>query len=113
MSIDSPCECEHNNPYPLDARLLPSVVLAVSPAGTMDEASSLSACNVEPSTTGTTSFADKVVLVCVPYVWVGPLCGPVLYVGRSPVQVGPTRVRVRVNPHVGLTREGPTRQQTG
>ena len=40
--IDSPCECEHNNPDSLDARLFPSVVLAVAPAVTMDEASSLS-----------------------------------------------------------------------
>ena len=43
-SIDSPCECEHNNPDLLDARLFPSVVLAVAPAVTMDEASSLSTC---------------------------------------------------------------------
>ena len=42
-AIDSPCECEHNNnPDSLDARLSPSVVLAVAPAVTMDEASSLS-----------------------------------------------------------------------
>jgi len=41
-AIDSPCECEHNNPDSLDARLFPSVVLAVAPAVTMDEASSLS-----------------------------------------------------------------------
>jgi len=27
-AIDSPCECEHNNPDSLDARLFPSVVLA-------------------------------------------------------------------------------------
>jgi len=40
--IDSPCECEHNNPDSLDARLFSSVVLAVAPAVTMDEASSLS-----------------------------------------------------------------------
>ena len=39
---DSPCECEHNDPDSLDARLFPSVVLAVAPAVTMDEASSLS-----------------------------------------------------------------------
>jgi len=41
LAIDSPCECEHNNPDSLDARLFPSVVLAVAPAVTMDEASSL------------------------------------------------------------------------
>jgi len=40
--IDSPCECEHNNPDSLDARLFPSVVLAVTPAVTMDDVSSLS-----------------------------------------------------------------------
>jgi len=40
--IDSPCECEHNNPDSLDARLFFTVVLAVAPAVTMDEASSLS-----------------------------------------------------------------------
>ena len=28
IDIDSPCECEHNNPDSLDARLFPSVVLA-------------------------------------------------------------------------------------
>ena len=39
IMIDSPCECEHNNPDPLDARLFPSVMLAVAPAVTMDEAS--------------------------------------------------------------------------
>ena len=33
-AIDSPCECEHNNPDSLDARLFPSVVLAVAPAVT-------------------------------------------------------------------------------
>ena len=41
-STDSPCECEHNNPGSLDARPFPSVVLAVAPSVTMDEASSLS-----------------------------------------------------------------------
>ena len=41
ISIDSPCEREHHNPDSLDARLFPSVVLAVAPAVTMDEASSL------------------------------------------------------------------------
>ena len=41
-AIDSPCECEHNNPDSLDAPLFPSVVSAVAPAVTMDEASSLS-----------------------------------------------------------------------
>jgi len=41
LTIDSPCECEHNNPNSLDARLFPFVVLAVAPAVTMDEASSL------------------------------------------------------------------------
>jgi len=30
--LDSPCECEHNHPDSLDARLFPSVVLAVAPA---------------------------------------------------------------------------------
>ena len=40
--IDSPCECEPNNPDSLDARLFFTVVLAVAPAVTMDEASSLS-----------------------------------------------------------------------
>ena len=40
--LDSPCECEHNNPDSLDARLFFTVVLAVAPAVTMDEASSLS-----------------------------------------------------------------------
>jgi len=40
--MDSPCECEHNNPDSLDARLFFTVVLAVAPAVTMDEASSLS-----------------------------------------------------------------------
>ena len=44
VSIDFPCECEHNIPGSLDARLFPSVVLAVAPAVTMDEASSLSVC---------------------------------------------------------------------
>jgi len=43
-SMDSPCECEHNNPDSLDARLFPSVVLPVAPAVTMDEAFSLSRC---------------------------------------------------------------------
>ena len=38
VSIDSSCECEHNNPDSLNARLFPSVVLAVAPAVTMDEA---------------------------------------------------------------------------
>jgi len=33
-AIDSPCECEHKNPDSLDARLFPSVVLAVAPAAT-------------------------------------------------------------------------------
>jgi len=42
VHIYSPCECEHNNPDSLDVRLFPSVVLAVAPAVTMDEASSLS-----------------------------------------------------------------------
>ena len=40
-AIDSPCECEHNNPDSLDARRFPSVVLAVAPSVAMDEASSL------------------------------------------------------------------------
>jgi len=34
------CECEHNNPDSLDARLFPSV-LAVAPALTLDKASSV------------------------------------------------------------------------
>jgi len=42
VAIDSPCECEHNNPDSLDARLFFTVVLAVAPAVTMDGASSLS-----------------------------------------------------------------------
>jgi len=42
LSTDSPCECEHNNPDSLDARVFFTVVLAVAPAVTMDEASSLS-----------------------------------------------------------------------
>ena len=42
LAIDSPCECEHNNPDSLDAQLFFTVVLAVAPAVTMDEASSLS-----------------------------------------------------------------------
>jgi len=37
-AIDSPCECEHNNPDSLDARLFPSVVLAVALVVTMVEA---------------------------------------------------------------------------
>jgi len=41
LPIDSPCACEHKNPDSLDARLFPSVVLAVAPAVIMDEASSL------------------------------------------------------------------------
>jgi len=41
-SDKSPCECEHHNPDSLDARLFPSVVLAVAPAVAMDDASSLS-----------------------------------------------------------------------
>ena len=47
--IDSPCECEHNNPDSLDARVFSSVVLAVAPAVTMDEASSLSRANPNPN----------------------------------------------------------------
>jgi len=38
LAIHSPCECEHNSPDSLDARLFPSV----TPAVTIDEASSLS-----------------------------------------------------------------------
>jgi len=44
-AIDFPCECEHNNPDSLDARLfftVESVVFAVAPAVTMDEASYVS-----------------------------------------------------------------------
>jgi len=37
----NPCECEHNDPDSLDARLFPSVVLAVAPAVTMHEVSFL------------------------------------------------------------------------
>ena len=44
-AIDSPYECEHNNPDSLDARLFTSVVLAVTPAVTMHEASPLSGVN--------------------------------------------------------------------
>ena len=40
-AIDSPCECEHDNADSLDARLFPSVVLAVVPAVTMDTATLL------------------------------------------------------------------------
>jgi len=48
-SIPRACECEPNNPDSLDARLFPSVVLAVAPAVTMDEAYSLSAaCRRRP-----------------------------------------------------------------
>jgi len=36
--IDSPCECKYSKPDSLDARLFHSVVLAVAPAVTMDEA---------------------------------------------------------------------------
>jgi len=42
LYIDSPCECEHNNPDSLDARPFLSVVLAVAPSVTMDEVYSLS-----------------------------------------------------------------------
>ena len=42
VAIDSLCERVQNNLGSLDARLFPSVVLAVAPAVTMDEASSLS-----------------------------------------------------------------------
>jgi len=42
VPMDSPCECEHNNADSLDARLFFTVVLAVAPAVTIDEASSLS-----------------------------------------------------------------------
>jgi len=47
LAIDSPYECEHNNPDSLDARLFFTVVLAVAPAVTMDEASSLSLATFE------------------------------------------------------------------
>ena len=40
--IDSPFECEHSNLDSIDARLFPSMVLAVAPAVTRDGASSLS-----------------------------------------------------------------------
>jgi len=43
--IDSRCECEHNKPDSLDARLFFTMVLAVAPAVTMDEASSLLVTN--------------------------------------------------------------------
>ena len=36
--IDSPCECEHNNPDSLDSRLFSFVGLAVAHAVTIDEA---------------------------------------------------------------------------
>ena len=39
--LPRPCGCEHNNPDSLDARLFPSVVLAVAPAVSMKEASAL------------------------------------------------------------------------
>jgi len=42
LAIDPPCECEHNDPDSPVARQFSSVVLAVAPAVTMDEASSLS-----------------------------------------------------------------------
>jgi len=32
VPMDSPCECEQNDPDSIDARLFPSVVLAVAPA---------------------------------------------------------------------------------
>ena len=41
-AMDSPCECEYNNPDSLDARLFLYVVSAVAPAVTMDGAFSLS-----------------------------------------------------------------------
>ena len=49
VAIDSPCECKHNNPDSLDARLFFTVVLAVAPPVTMDEASSLSLGRFETS----------------------------------------------------------------
>jgi len=54
-SIDSPCECVHNHPDSLDARLFSSVVLAVAPAVAMDETSSLLRCPVRLSDS-TSSF---------------------------------------------------------
>jgi len=47
ISIDSPCECGHNNADSLDTRLSPPVVLVVAPVVTMDEASSLSIYLIE------------------------------------------------------------------
>jgi len=47
--IDSPCECEHNNPDSLDARLFFTVVLAVAPAVTMDEAGATANTTVKNS----------------------------------------------------------------
>jgi len=37
----SPCEREHNNPDYIYTRLFPSVVLAIAPAVTMDDATSM------------------------------------------------------------------------
>jgi len=57
VPIDSPCECEHNNPDSLDARLFPTVVLAAAPAATMDEASSLLCFVVFTFTRGISRYA--------------------------------------------------------
>jgi len=43
--LDCTCECEHNSPDSLDARVFPSVVIAVAPVVTMDEASSILCCS--------------------------------------------------------------------
>jgi len=48
-SIDSPCECEHNNPDSLDARLFFTVVLAVAPAVTIDTAGATANTTVKNS----------------------------------------------------------------
>jgi len=47
-TIYPPCQCEHNDPDSLDARLFPSVVLAVAPAVTMDEATGLTRILILP-----------------------------------------------------------------
>ena len=64
-AIDSPCECEHNNPDSLDARLFHSVVLAIAPAVTMDEASSLSYAHDKNKVTDRQGVAQKLTrLLC-------------------------------------------------
>jgi len=58
LPIHSPCKCEPTNPDSLDARLFPSVVLAVAPAVTMDGASSLSLFVYHEHTSTHTQRAD-------------------------------------------------------